>query len=346
MQEIVNKLVDALGSFLPDVNVSIKLGIIGAVIMLVIFFIALIASSKSKIDGYRKILISTTKWLGGVNYVDESNVEQLLNELNKHPEETQTGWSRFMDQRIGYPSDYMPAQDVLNKKDYSGKHTAGKVLMIVLGIIVVALIGVIGYMTDIEATDIMSAIIAIEFVIIPVAAYVIFILLIDIVYNRKARRLELAYNSFCEILDEKVAVSDKEEREFFSENLDEINKRVDELLASGVGEDEVVEVVSVPEEEVVEEVPEVEEVAEEVVAVEEPVQFIDYGAMTEEEKENFFNVLLDIVDRAIADEELGDEGLYEIAEVLYSARISDAYSEEDQAILDECLYKLAGKASE
>lgn len=347
MQEIVNKLMEILGSFLPEIDVSIKLGVIGAVLVLIVFFIALAIATGSKIDAYRKVLIGSTKWLGGIDRIDEENVEELYRELGKHPEEASKGWSRFMDQRIGYPSDYMPAKDVLGKREFSGKGTAGKVFMIIFGIIVCAVVALVGFMSDVEATDIMSAILAIEFVVIPVAAYIICILLIDIDYNRKIRRLEMAYMSFCEILDEKVMVEDKEEREFVSENLDEINKRVEELIAGRMDDDEVVEVVTAPKVEEVEEVEEVaEEPVEEVVAAEEEIVVtptLGIEDMTEEEKEELLSVLLDIVDRAIEDEECTDDDLCEIAAILYEARISNAYEAKEEEIMDECLTRIANK---
>ncbi|MBO5304541.1 MAG: hypothetical protein J6A99_02570, partial [Clostridia bacterium] len=91
MQEIVNKLMEILGSFLPEIDVSIKLGVIGAVLVLIVFFIALAIATGSKIDAYRKVLIGSTKWLGGIDRIDEENVEELYRELGKHPEEASKG---------------------------------------------------------------------------------------------------------------------------------------------------------------------------------------------------------------------------------------------------------------
>lgn len=57
--------------------------------------------------------------------------------------------------------------------------------------------------------------------------------------------MSLAYTSFCETLDNCVVVTDKEEDAFVSDNLAEINRRVEELVA-GRMDDEIIEVVTVP----------------------------------------------------------------------------------------------------
>ncbi len=351
MQEIVNKLTELLGGFLPEIDISIKLGVIGGVIILLLFFIALAMSAGSKITKYRKKLIAGAKSLNAQPPITEANIDVVYKELGGHPEEVKKGWEAFMDQRIGYPSDYITTKDVLNSREFSGKGAAAKVFLAILGAIVWALIAVVGYMTGVEADTVMSAVIALEFVIIPVAVYIITLLLLDIAYNRKIRRLGLAFISFCEILDAKVIVSDKEEREFVSDNLEEINRRVEELIAGREGGEDVIEVIAAPKVEEVEEIEVPEEPEEEPIAEEEPAAIeeeepaITLAEMTEEEKENYFMLLLDVVDRAIADENCTEDDYALIAASIYDEAVKSGAIEnpDDMAIFEDCFARLAEK---
>ena len=349
MQEIVNKLTEILGGFLPDIDISIKLGVIGGVIILLLFFIALAMSAGSKITRYRKKLIAGAKALNAQPPITEDNVDVVYKELEGHPEEVKKGWEAFMDQRIGYPSDYITTKEVLSLREFSGKGAAAKAFLVILGAIVWAVVAVIGFMSDVNADSVMSAVIALEFVIIPVAVYIITLLLLDIAYNRKIRRLGLAFVSFCEILDAKVVVSDKDEREFVSDNLEEINRRVEELIAGRQSGEDVIEVIAAPKVEEVEEIETPAEVVEEepVVAVEEQPEepTVTLAEMTAEEKENYFMLLLDVVDRAIADESCTEDDYALIAASIYDEAVKSGAMEnpDDMAIFEDCFKRLAEK---
>jgi hypothetical protein len=211
----------------------------------------------------------------------------------------------------------------------------------------------------------MQAVIALEFIIIPVAVYIICFLLIDIVYNRQIRRLQLAFTSFCELLDAKVVVSDREEREFVSDNLSEINRRVDELIKGRLTDEEVIEVVTAPKIAKTEELGETEKSSAEPVAEEMPAApaaaveseteetpaAVEETAperiedMSAEQKSNYFSVLLEVVERAVNDATLGDDDYAEIAAAINDEAIkSGAYENpDDKAIFDDCFVKLAEK---
>ena len=146
MKEIVEKLTDALGSLLPDIDISIKLGVIGGIIILLLFFIALAMSAGCKITRYRKKLMQGAKMLNAQPPVTEENVDVVYKELETHPEEVKKGWEAFMDQRVGYPSDYITTKDVLSRREFSGKGAAAKVFLIILGAIVCALVAIVGAM--------------------------------------------------------------------------------------------------------------------------------------------------------------------------------------------------------
>ncbi len=355
MKEIVEKLTDALSNFLPNIDVSIKLGVIGGIIVLLLFFIALAMSAGCKITRYRKKLMQGAKTLNEQPPITEENVDVVYKELETHPEEVKKGWEAFMDQRVGYPSDYITTKDVLSRREFSGKGAAAKMFLAILGVIVCALCAIVGFMNKVEAGTIMEAIIAIEFLIIPGAVYIITLLLLDIAFNRKIRRLGLTFESFCEILDAKVVVSDKDEREFVSDNLEEINRRVEELIAGRTGGEDVIEVIAAPRVEETEEVEPVEEeviepvVEEEPVAAaepeEEPEPVVKYADMTEQEKEDYFVALLDVVDRAVADDTLTDDDYALIAAAIYDNAMETGAMEnpDEAAIFDECFTRLAAQ---
>ncbi len=253
MNEILNKLLDSLATLLPEVTVPVKLGLIGGIVLLVLFLVCFGLSYAGKIEKYTKLLIEGSKKFASVGAVTDENVDVVYEELKKHPEAVINGWSTFLDQRVGVPSDYFPARDVLSAREFSGKRTLGKSLFVILGTIIWAIVGLIGYYfygsypsaPDIDGGSAAGIVLALEFLIIPIGLFIIFYLSLDIVYGKKQKRLGLAYTSFCETLDACVVVTDKEEEAFVSDNLAEINKRVEELVAGRL-DDEIIEVVTVP----------------------------------------------------------------------------------------------------
>ena len=289
MYDILEKLFDKLANaFLTNVDVSVKLGVIGAILLLVLFLICLGLSSAGKIAKYTKLLIAGSKKIAAMEPITDENVDVVYDELKQHPDAVSSGWSLFMDQRVGVPSDYFPARNVLSSGEFSGKRTLGKSVFVILGTIVWALIALLGYYyctkinpASIDVGTAAGIILALEFLIIPIGVFIIFCLSLDIVYGKKIRRLSMAYASFCEILDERVVVSDKEEDTFVSDNLAEINKRVEELIAGRL-DDEMIEVITVPKVvDPADDIPSVEEVLKSVGIEEKPVE----QAPVEEPKE-------------------------------------------------------------
>lgn len=353
---IIEQLKDLLTKVLPDVDFSLSLGVCAGIVIILLFCIALAISAGCKITKYRKKLIASTKKIGSYDAITDENVDVVYKEVEGHPDGVQKGWAAFMDQRVGYPSDYITAQNVIEKREFSGKGAFAKVFLIVLGVIVCALSGIVGFMSvEFEETmNVLNVISALEFLIIPVALYVICLLLLDIAFNRKIRRLGFNFISFCEMLDAKVVVSDREEREFVSDNLDEINKRVEELIAGRMNDEEIIEVITAPKVEEIEEVEEepVEEPVEEKPAEEtvepvkeesveeEPILFED---LTEEEKENYFRVLVALVDEALADETQTEDDYALIAATIYDNAMETGAMKDpdDAAVFEECFRLLA-----
>ncbi len=363
----MDKIIDAVKGLLDKItllpNYELKLAIVGGILILVVFLIALLAAAGSKINSLRKRLLSSTKTIGAAGIISEENVEIVYNELAKLPEPVTKGWSSFMDQRYGYPSDYMPANDVLNLRTYKAKNTVGKVVLNLLSLAVLCLISLIA--VDICYADFIRvgivdftsnfALVAsiLATALVPCLVWLICYLLICLRYDKQLKRLELTYASFQDILDEKIVIYAAEEEEFVSENLEEIKKQVDELVSGRLDELEVVEVVTAPQVEEVEIIPSEEVVEEEIieeVAAEEPVPVVEEvvaaapqkaPAMTKEEEKRYLEILLTVVDNAIADDNTSAEDLESIATLILTAKSEGFNNPADQAILDTCLEKIA-----
>lgn len=369
LTETVTGLLDKI-TFLP--NYEIKLALIGGVIIFLVFLIALLVATGSKINALRKKLLASTKVLGAMQMVNEENVDVVYKELSTLPESVTKGWGCFMDQRFGYPSDYIPAKDILENKNFKGKNTVGKVLLNLVTLIVLCVGAVL--VTNICVGDLQSvglkdftanfALVAsiISTLLIPVLAWFISFLLLNFRYSRQLRRLEMTYASFQDMLDEKVVIYGSEEEEFVSENLEEIKKKVDELVAGRMGDVEIVEVISSPKVEDVEEVaplvlqestdlPPVEEVLPPpvVVEIEQPPVAMEVTAtaseqvvpMTKEEERRYLEIVLVVVENALADSATTSEDLESIAALILTAKSQGFEDPADQKILDKCLEKIA-----
>lgn len=352
--EAVKSLLDKV-TFLP--NYELKLAIAGGILILLVFLIALLVAAGSKINSLRKRILSSTKQIGAVGIISEENIDVVYNELNKLPEPVSKGWSCFMDQRFGYPSDYMPANDILSLRTYKGKNTVGKVMLNILSLAILCLISFFALdlcyadfirvgIVDFTANFALVASI-IATILVPCLVWLICILLLGLRYDKQLKRLEMTYASFQDILDEKVVVYATEEEAFVSENLEEIKKKVDELVSGRMEDLEVVEVITSPKVEEVEIIStdEVETaVEEEPIPVEAEVvaaQPQKATPMTKEEEKRYLEILLVVVDNAINDDNTSLEDLESIATLILTAKSEGFSDPADQAILDTCLEKIA-----
>lgn len=386
----MDNFINSVGSFLEKIdflpNVEIKLAILGGLLTVAVFLIAWLFSAGSKINGLRKRLISVTKRLASLAEVDEENVELLYAELKNLPEPVAKGWGCFMEQKTGYPSDYIPARDVLNEREYGGRNTFGKAVFGVLSVVVWALLAILvtglckGDLASVGVADFTSDFTLVASilctVLIPVAVFAALFCVLSHIYNKQRMRLELTFASFQDILDEKVVVCEREEEEYSDDDLEDISKEVDELIAGRMDDEGVVEVITAPKATPAEELPaegkdeEEEEKAEEEISeddaeeeaasdeeekeeeiIEEEAASDDgaaereivYVPMTKEEEERYLSVLLVVVDKALNDPDTTDEDLEEIAVLIETARQEGFREEADQQILEECLVKLASR---
>lgn len=422
MNKIITSVKNVLSqiTFLP--NDELKLAIIGGIVTIVIFLVALLISSGSKINVLRRRIIKFISKAANFPKIDETNVDKVYAGMKSLPESVAKGWGRFLDERAGYPSDYVTARDCIGGHEYSGKNTAGKVVYSVFGVIVWAVIAFLTAGVCAEslsasgfadlfknfsgAASILSA------VLVPVAVFVIFYFVLQRVYSKQRKRLEMCFASMQDLLDEKVIVPGRERAPYENESLEDIAKKVDELIEGRMEDGEPIEVLSLPDgieeelpdepveeaeepetapvddglgeieypsdedeepiaepqeeptaepeeeprEELVEEREEpVEEVKPEPEPVEEvtpepepePVEEVrpepEPIILTKEEAERYLSILPAVVDRAIADPETTNDDLEELAEMIENARVNNFEDPADQAILIECLQKIADK---
>ncbi|MBR1747519.1 MAG: hypothetical protein IJ735_04835 [Clostridia bacterium] len=348
MQEFFNTVKESLNGFLSDVTLDLKLAAIGAILVVIAFLIAWAISAGSKMKSLRKRILSAIKRLNEVERIDEGNVDLVYAELKNLPEGVTKGWGNFMAQRNDYPSNFISKAESLGENKYSGKNTAGKVFFAVVSAIVWALVAVTASficqdadfaVQAFEDTLVASILCA---VLIPVAVFVIFWFVLVAIYNAQRKRVELNFSSFLDLLDEKVLIAPIEEEPYRQDDLEDVAKQVDELT-DGRMEDEGEETLTMPEpveEEVVEEPVEEEPVEEAPVEEEAPAEE-EPAPLTREEEERYLSILNVVVDEAIADPTTTKEDMEEIAVLIATAKEEGFREEEDQAILEECLYKLA-----
>ncbi len=399
MNKIITSVKDVLSqiTFLP--NDELKLAIIGGIVTIVIFLVALLISSGSKINELRRRIIKFISKAANFPKIDETNVDKVYAEMEALPESVAKGWGRFLDERVGYPSDYVTARDCIGGHEYSGKNTAGKVVYSIFGVIVwaVTVILTAGVCAeDLSASgfadlfkNFAGAASILSAVLVPVAVFVIFYFVLQRVYSKQRKRLEMSFASLQDLLDEKVFVPERERAPYENESLEDIAKKVDELLDGRMEDGEPIEVLSLPDgieeelpaepaeepaeesetppvddglgeieypsdedEEPVEE-PETEEQQEEPIEEEaempEPEQAEEVQPepepiiLTQEEAARYLSILPAVVDQAIADPETTNDDLEELAEMIENARANNFEDPADQAILIECLQKIADK---
>lgn len=346
MENIIQQVSEMLSklSFIP--GTALKLAFVGVVLLVIVFIISALLTLGSKIKGLTKKLLEVVITTVKMDRVDEENVEVFKAELLKLPESVNDGWGRFMEQRVGYPSDYMKEKSVLDENYYTTQNTAGKIVFKVFGALIIALIAVltvflcatdasnIGLKDFVDNFKVVGALIS--SVLLPVLFFIIFDIIIFAIYRKQRNRLQLTYKTFQDTLDEKVVIYASDEEEFTSENLDEITKNIEQIIAQRMDNKEIIEVITAPKlnamESNVEQAVEIMPVEEEEVVATQPI--------SKEEQRNYLVVLISIVENAIADPEVKTEDLEQIAELIYTNL--GAFDEpEDKAILDECLHKLS-----
>jgi hypothetical protein len=380
MENIIQQ-VDGLLSkltFIP--SVALQLAFVGVILLLIIFIVAVLISCGSRIKGLTKKILKVNTVFTKMEQVDEENVYSVNAELVKLPEAVADGWGRFLEQRIGYPSDYMKEKSVLDENTYSNKTTAGKYVFKIFGFLVLSLIAIftvflcatdasnVGLKDFFDNFNVVGGLVGSIF--FPILYYIIFDIIISEIYKKQRYRLQLVYKTFQDTLDLKVVIYANEEEEFVSDNLEEITKNIEGIIAQRMDDKEMVDVITTPsiyeleknfedekdeteEVEIKEEVAaEPEKVTEEIIVPEEKVEessedmetmadeVVAVVPLTAEEQERYLEVLTVIVENAINDPETKREDLEEIAVLIYN-NVDSFENEQDRKILDDCLQRLA-----
>ena len=362
--QFLNTKIDFL--HLDDLSPALYLLVAGAVLVLIAFFIALIAYAAGKTVKFRKKLDKTTAYVEQEGIIDEANVEALNEQIQTLPTAIGRGWGNFLEQQTGYPSDYITEKEALYSKKSHAKKAGGRVWFDLASAIIILVIAALSCIACLEivsdpALDAKTLSAALRVIlpvvgtlVCPLIVYVILRAILCGVYHGGYRKTKKSFVKFQEALDNYVAIFREEEDQFVAENIEEINAAIEEILANKLENREIIEIVTTPQvvaEEpvtVVEETPppaivepepepEPEPEAEpEVVAAAEP--------QTEEERRGSFLLeLVYLADRASRDPNITQEQLVELAEYLYSVMTSGDYdNDEEQEIFTACLQILAG----
>lgn len=369
--EIVNQIKSFLFSESLDflnlgesLSPAVYIMALGAIVVLVAFFIALGIKAGSKVNKFRKHLDDTTAYVNAGEDIDETNVEGLNARIQdaRMPRSVAKGWGNFLDQQVGYPSDYIAEKEVVGDSK-SCNFKAGKcfyhliswiVILVCIGLAAICHLGII------EATDWSKAqsvadgvkfvLPVLGMVVIPLIVYVIFSAFLGLAGRNQYKKTVKSFRKFQDAIDGKVVIFREPQDEFIAENIDEINSAIDEILANKLGDSEIIDIVTTPaiaEENVVEEVEEIE-----APAVEEPIVKAEVAAevapapapvITEEERQSQFVELVKIVDRLSKDRFATEQDVIDLAVYLDEVKESGLYNgAEEQEILDICLNALTG----
>lgn len=371
MQAIENVIISPIKELLSgaEIGADLMLAICGVVGVVVMFLISLLIRNFSLTKAFTKKLLITTAYLQTEDEITEENVEGLNNNLKTMPESIQRGWGCFLEQKIGYPSDYILARDVLIDKKINGRNNAGKTFFGIASAIIVIFTIWLEYMisagqslTEAGLNDFTSNFELVGAIIaafcVPLLIYIILNAVLRVLYNKQYKKLEKAFADFQNTLDAKVIIYEEEEDEFVSENIGEINAAIEEILANKLEQKELIEIVTAPKQEEKEAVdveeavePVEEEVEQEIEEEKQPEEEIIQGApvipeRTEEEKQQTLTGLIAIIDQAVYnDPEVTKQEIEELAVIIENERRHGLHSDPDKEILENCLRKLAEKHS-
>lgn len=309
MQAFENVFLTPIKEFLSqtELGADLMLAIMGMVAMVVVFLISLLIMNVSHVKSFAKKLKEATAYLNDGDEITEENVEGFNEKLKAMPESVQRGWGAFLDQKVGYPSDYILARDVLTEKKYSGRSKAGKAFLAIAGALVVALVVWLEYLinkggslaqvglSDFTSNfELVGAILAAFCA--PWLVYTALKVTLNILYGKQYSKLEKAFSEFQNALDDKVLIYAEEEDEFVSENIGEINAAIEEIILDKLQNKQIVEIVTAPK-------------IEEKEIVDEPVETISNDLNAAEEE--LAQIKVDENDNNSADDD-NDDGAIKI----------------------------------
>ena len=202
--------------------------------------------------------------------------------------------------------------------------------------------------------------------VLPLLIYFVFLAVLNASYQSQYNKLCASFRAFQDAMDEAVIIFREEEDEFVTENIEEINAAIEEILANANRNVELIDIVTTPKIDTEEVAPVTETVPEpepeitpepepepEPEPVPEPAPAETVTAAVAEdiddEARKRGELMLDLVDiaqRASMDKSMTSDQLFELAEYLYSVKVSGDYDTEgEQEVFDLCLTLLANSAT-
>lgn len=239
------------------INSDLILASIGVLCVLAIYLLSLIIKKKNPTEKFNQQLLEATDFLVSGENITEENAEQLNDRIKLMPESVQKGWGCFLEQRNGYPSDFISLNDTIHDKKTNKKDRTGIVFLNFFSIIVIVFTIWMEYMLNKNASlstlglvDFTENFILIAAIIAtfcaPLLAFVVFRILLNIGYNKQYKTLIQNFTQFQNVLDSKVLIyNGPEEEDFVSENRTQIDAAIAELMAKDAEEKRLIEIVTV-----------------------------------------------------------------------------------------------------
>ena len=311
-----------------NLSPAISCLVLGLIVVLIAFGIAMAMWAKGKANKFRKNLNETTAFVLKEGVIDAENVDGLNDRLRDLPRSVSRGWGAFMEQQTGYPSDYITERDVLGTKKSHADKAGGLILFDLISAVILCicaiLVGIgcgptINQFAEAGLPDMASvAKLATETcagIGVPLLIYVILRAVLALIYRQTNKKIVAAFRDFQDALDNCVAIFKEHEDEFVAENIEEINAAIEEILANKLESSEIEEIVTAPkisEEEREEEIQaeEVEELPEE-----EPVEEEEYlpedELLPEEDDEEYEPEPEEPIEEPVYEEPVEEEPVYE-----------------------------------
>jgi len=249
--DFLNNKIDFLdaGKYSPAVYIAAA-GVLG---LLIVFFIALLGKNGSKLTKLRKKLQDTTAYVNAMRIIDENNVELLYDKIRMMSRPVNVGWTAFMTQQTGYPSDYITEKECLDERKSGVGFRPAKGFFVIASILVlcvcVALANIACFemLSDLSLQSATAVTLAVlGAVCIPLLFFIVFLAILGGSYKKAYRKLSAAFQAFQDALDSSVVIFREELDEFVSENIEEINSTIEEILANKLNNTEVIELVTTP----------------------------------------------------------------------------------------------------
>ncbi len=349
---------------------DLMLAIIGASCIIIMFLIALAIKGSSPQKKLHNKLLQATSLLKQEEIITEENVDELYSKIQDLPAPIQKGWGCFLEQRTGYPSDYIVASDLICHNKVTKRNRLGVVFFNLTSAIVITLTIWMEFLLNkgdslmsVGVTDFTDNFVLVGAIIAafcaPLLIFIFLKIVLTISYNKQHKKLEQSFSDFQNALDNTVIVYNGEEDEgFISENMEEINAAIKEIISKESSEKELITVATVNQDanemfklEVTEEAQNDNIIADEtknenIIADETKDDYIiaDETPAEIEEKQRRLEGLIGIIDQAVFyDPDITKDQVEELAIMIENERLYGKHHPRDREILEECLKKLADK---